>query len=149
MVWALADPALNAYVGSAGAVGQPWPHLQQVLRVERQREVLHQGRVAKVEREVTYAISSLPPTRAPAGRLARALRSQWGIENRAHYVRDVVFDEDRSQVRSARAQSGHRSAAAGGLPVHRRGGADARRAPRLRRAARLIPGTHLMKWPCR
>ena len=27
MVWAIADPALNAYVGSAGAVGQPWPHL--------------------------------------------------------------------------------------------------------------------------
>jgi hypothetical protein len=103
MVWALADPALNAYVGSAGAVGQPWPHLQQVLRVERQRELLHQGRVGKVEREVTYAISSLPPTRAAAGRLARALRGHWGIENRAHYVRDVVFDEDRSQVRSGAA----------------------------------------------
>lgn len=84
MVWALADPALNAYVGSPGAVGQPCPHLQQVLRVERQRELLHQGRVAKVEREVTCAISTLPPTHAPARRLARALRGHWGVENRAH-----------------------------------------------------------------
>ena len=37
------------------------------------------------------------------GRLAAALRGHWGIENRAHWVRDVVFDEDRSQVRSGAA----------------------------------------------
>ena len=103
MVWAIADPALNAYAGSAGTVGQPWPQLRQVVRVERQRALLHQGRVGQVEREVTYAISSLPPARAPARRLAPALRGHWGIENRVHYVRDVVFDEDRSQVRSGAA----------------------------------------------
>ena len=27
-------------------------------------------------------------------------RGHWGIENRAHHVRDVTFDEDRSQVRT-------------------------------------------------
>jgi hypothetical protein len=26
-------------------------------------------------------------------------RGHWSIENRLHYVRDVTFDEDRSQVR--------------------------------------------------
>jgi hypothetical protein len=61
MIWAIADPALNAYVGSAGTVGQPWPHLQQVLRVERQRVLLRAGAVIKREREVTYAITSVPP----------------------------------------------------------------------------------------
>ena len=27
-VWALADPELNGYTGSAGTVGEVWPHLQ-------------------------------------------------------------------------------------------------------------------------
>ena len=30
-LWALADPELNGYVGSAGTVGEAWPHLQQVF----------------------------------------------------------------------------------------------------------------------
>ena len=32
-LWALADPELNGYVGSAGTVGEAWPHLQQVCRL--------------------------------------------------------------------------------------------------------------------
>jgi len=28
------------------------------------------------------------------------VRSHWSIENRSHWVRDVTFDEDRSQVRT-------------------------------------------------
>lgn len=100
MIWAIADPALNASVGSAGTVGQPWPQLQQVLRVERQRVLLRAGAVIKRERSVTYAIPSLPPRQAEANRLAQHLRGHWGIENRAHPVRDVVFDEDRCPVRS-------------------------------------------------
>jgi len=103
MIWAIADPALNADVGSAGTVGQPWPHLQQVLRVERQRVLLRAGAVIKREREVTYAITSVPPQQAVAAHLASHLRGHWGIENRAHWVRDVVFDEDRCQVRSGAA----------------------------------------------
>lgn len=31
------------------------------------------------------------------------MRGHWGIENRAHYVRDVTYDEDRSQVRTVSA----------------------------------------------
>jgi len=27
------------------------------------------------------------------------IRGHWGIENKSHYVRDVTFDEDRSQIR--------------------------------------------------
>ena len=29
----------------------------------------------------------------------KLVRSHWHIENRSHWVRDVTFDEDRSQVR--------------------------------------------------
>ena len=93
-MWALADPELNGYVGSAGTVGEAWPHLQQVCRLERQRVVKGKKQVA-----VSYAISSLPATDADARRLLSLSRGHWGIENRLHWVRDVTFDEDRSQVR--------------------------------------------------
>ena len=97
-LWALSDPELNGYVGSTGTVGEGWPHLQQVCRVERQRTV--QGRVRV---EVSYAVTSLSPAVAGADRLLRILREHWHIENRenrVHWVRDVTFDEDRSQVRT-------------------------------------------------
>ena len=87
-MWALADPELNGYVGSAGTVGEAWPHLQQVCRLERQRVVKGKKQVA-----VSYAISSLPATDADARRLLSLSRGHWGIENRLHWVRDVTFDE--------------------------------------------------------
>jgi hypothetical protein len=98
LLWALADPAVNAYAGSAGTVGQAWPALAQVCRVERRRTVCDHGRWHDAV-EVTYAVTSLPPERADARRLLGLLRGHWGIENKVHYVRDVTFDEDRSQVR--------------------------------------------------
>ena len=100
MVWALADPALNARLGEAGTWGTPWPRAQQVCRVERRRTHVRTG---KVEREVSYAVTSLPAHRADAAALLAALRGHWGIENKLHWVRDVTFDEDRSQVRSGAA----------------------------------------------
>ncbi len=44
-------------------------------------------------------MSSLTQQKASAADLLRHVRGHWEIENRLHYVRDVTFDEDRSQVR--------------------------------------------------
>jgi hypothetical protein len=102
MVWTLADPRVLAGAGAHGTRGAPWPHLQQVARVERRRTVYRHGE-GRASIEVVYAITSLVPARADARTLLGHLRHHWGIENKTHYVRDVTFDEDRSQVRTGAA----------------------------------------------
>jgi hypothetical protein len=48
---------------------------------------------------VAYGVTSLAPGQADPARLLALNRAHWAIENRLHWVRDVTFDEDRSQVR--------------------------------------------------
>jgi hypothetical protein len=102
LLWTLADPLVLQGAGVHGTVGAPWPHLHQVARVERRRTLYRRGQVHPMV-EVTYAITSLPPDRADARTLLGHLRGHWGIENKTHWVRDVTFDEDRSQVRTGAA----------------------------------------------
>jgi predicted transposase YbfD/YdcC len=74
-----------------------WPGLRQVCKIER-RVV----RAGEVSRETAYAVTSLGPATTPA-KLLRLWRGHWAIEHRLHYVRDVTFGEDASQVRSGAA----------------------------------------------
>jgi predicted transposase YbfD/YdcC len=73
-----------------------WPGLAQVFRLERQVIIKRTG---EVRQEVVAGVTSLAPERADATRLLALVRGQWHIENQSHWVRDVTFDEDRSQVR--------------------------------------------------
>lgn len=50
--------------------------------------------------EVVYLITSAPFTHAQPAVLADWIQHHWGIENRLHWVRDVTYDEDRSQTRT-------------------------------------------------
>lgn len=72
-----------------------WPHLAQACRIER--EVTRHGKTAV---EAAYAVTSLPPAQASPRRLLALWRGHLEIENGLHWVRDVTFDEDRSQVRT-------------------------------------------------
>jgi predicted transposase YbfD/YdcC len=53
----------------------------------------------KTTGETVCGITSLPPGKADPCRLLKLNRGHWSIENRLHWVRDVTFDEDRSQIR--------------------------------------------------
>ncbi len=50
-----------------------------------------------------YGITSLPAALAPPAHLGHYERAHWGVENRLHWVRDVTFREDNSQVRTGTA----------------------------------------------
>jgi predicted transposase YbfD/YdcC len=60
-------------------------------------------RAGKKTVEVVYVITSADHRAAPPAALAAWVQGHWGIENRAHWVRDVVYDEDRSRVRTGNA----------------------------------------------
>ena len=74
-----------------------WPGVQQVVRVHRR---IVDRRTGVVQDEVVDGVTSLPPERASAAVLLRIGRAHWHIEDRSHWVRDVTFDADRSQVRT-------------------------------------------------
>jgi predicted transposase YbfD/YdcC len=79
------------------ASGIGFPGAAQVLRLTRTRTVRSTG---KRTRETVYAITSLTVADAGAEQIAAWLRGHWTIENRLHWVRDVDYDEDRSQIRT-------------------------------------------------
>jgi predicted transposase YbfD/YdcC len=82
-----------------------WPGAHQVGKIER--VVHHKG---KIRSQVRYFVTSLQEpdpylgvVGAGPAHLLKLIRGHWAIENRLHYVRDVSFGEDASQVRSGTA----------------------------------------------
>ena len=73
-----------------------WPSLAQVF--ELGRHVITQ-KTGTERAEVVYGVTSLRPERATPGRLLELVRGHWYFEHKSHWVRDVTFDADRSQVR--------------------------------------------------
>jgi hypothetical protein len=45
-------------------------------------------------KEVVHGVTSLDAGQATAGQIAVLIRGHWGIENRGHWVRDVVYRQD-------------------------------------------------------
>ena len=72
-----------------------WPGLRAIAMVEASREV-----DGKSTRSRRFYISSAP---LDAKRLAAAVRAHWTIENRLHWVMDVVFHDDLGRLRTGHA----------------------------------------------
>ncbi len=87
-----ATSSLTAYLGPL------WPGVAQVCRITRSRMIRGVKTV-----ETVYAITSLAAERADAARLLALSRNHWGIENRLHYVRDVICREDQCRTRAGAA----------------------------------------------
>ena len=72
-----------------------FPDLAMLGRVETEVE-----RDGEIERQTRYYVCS---TRLSAEMFARVIRGHWGIENRLHWMLDVVFREDLARLRSGNA----------------------------------------------
>lgn len=82
------------------SVHNDWPGVSQVFQIDRKITFKKTG---KVQEETAYGVTSLTPQEASAPILMEIIRNHWHIENRSHWVRDVVFGEDGSQVRCGNA----------------------------------------------
>jgi predicted transposase YbfD/YdcC len=82
---------------TAVAAGLAFPHAAQAIQIIRRRRPLNG---TKWSTETVYAITSLTATQARPAELAAIIRGHWLIEDRLHWVRDMDWDEDRSQVRT-------------------------------------------------
>ena len=74
-----------------------FPGAVRAMKVVRRRTDIITG---KTSTETVYAVTSLGHRYADAVLLATWLRGHWQIENVLHWVRDVTFGEDHSQVRT-------------------------------------------------
>lgn len=79
------------------AAGIGFPHAVQVLRLSR---TVTDRKTKRKHTETVYAITSLTVTNATPAQVAGWLRGHWAIENRLHWVRDVTYAEDHSQIRT-------------------------------------------------
>jgi len=79
-------------------VGLRFPHTAQVLLIER--KITRKGRTAY--QAVLYVTSLATQQTAPADLLAY-VRAHRTVENKAHWVRDVTYAKDASQVRTGNA----------------------------------------------
>lgn len=75
-----------------------WPQFTGATQVgQLRRTVTTRG---KKTVEIVYLITSASHRDAHPAALADWVQGHWGIENRLHHVRDVTYDEDRSQTRT-------------------------------------------------
>lgn len=75
-----------------------WPGATFIVRIERRRELRD-----RCQRQVIYAITSLPTERADAATLLDLSRRHWAVENELFHVRDRTLKEDECRVRSGTA----------------------------------------------
>ncbi|MDG4800139.1 ISAs1 family transposase [Micromonospora sp. WMMD980] len=80
------------------STGIDFPHAAQAIQIRRRRRRLDQPK--RFTTETVYAITDLRVHQAKPAQLAAWTREHWSIENKVHWVRDVTYDEDRSQIRT-------------------------------------------------
>jgi len=89
-----------------------WAKLTTIGVVESTRQIKD-----KISVERRYYIGSIPQD---AQLFAKAVRSHWGVENKVHWVLDMVFNEDKSKIRQDHAPANMAIARQIGLNLLRR-----------------------------
>jgi predicted transposase YbfD/YdcC len=77
-------------------ISDEWAGLKRLIRVER-----YVYKKEKISHETAYYMSDVVSNKAKW--FAIHIRSHWGIENRLHWVKDVVMKEDASKIKTGAA----------------------------------------------
>ena len=101
------------------ATGIAFPNAALAIKLVRTR----QPRGARRQTETIYAITDLSWHQINPIQIADALRRHWHIENRLHWIRDVTFAEDLSQIRTGNAPAAMATLRNLAISVHRLAGA--------------------------
>ena len=72
-----------------------WPAIQQVFKLDR--HFIHSS-TDKVHQETQYGITNLKANQANPKKMLELVRSEWSIENKLHFRRDVTFQEDKTRM---------------------------------------------------
>jgi len=80
------------------STGIEFPDAAQAIQIRRRRRRLDEPK--RFTTETVYAITDLQAHQAKPMQLADWIRGHCSIENKTHWVRDVTYDEDRSQIRT-------------------------------------------------
>lgn len=67
-----------------------WANLTSIVMIVSERTIRE-----KTSKEIRFYLSSLA---VDAGKIAHAIRTHWGIENKVHWMLDVIFREDKNQL---------------------------------------------------
>ncbi len=105
---------------TAVTVGIGFPGAALALQITRRTR---RGTAGRWHTETVYAITDLTLTDTTAAELADAIRAHWGIENRLHWVRDVTFTEDLSQIRTGHGPAVMATLRNLAISLHRKAGA--------------------------
>ncbi len=105
---------------TAVSTGIVFPHARGAVQVTRRRRSLRSGRW---HTETVYAITDLDQLQIHPVEIADILRGHWHIENKLHWVRDVTFGEDLSQIRTRHGPAVMATLRNLAISVHRRHGA--------------------------
>lgn len=83
-------------VNGARIGASPWKGIQSVASITRHTTSI---KTAKTTTQTSYYITSLPAEKVK--KIGDSVRYHWGVENKAHWVLDVVFHEDDCPVRNS------------------------------------------------
>jgi predicted transposase YbfD/YdcC len=103
------------------STGIGFPHARTAIQITRRRKAL--GSATKWQTETVHAITDLAQHQIRPDQLADALRNHWHIENGLHWVRDVTFAEDHSQIRTGNGPAVMATLRNLAISIHRRHGA--------------------------
>jgi predicted transposase YbfD/YdcC len=98
-----------------------FPHAQLAVQIVRRRRPATSKRWHS---ETVYAVTDLSWQQIRADQLAEAVREHWHVENRLHWIRDVTFAEDLSQIRTGHGPANMAALRNFALSRHRIAGAD-------------------------